>query len=78
MFSYYGIAAGFPLSVVNYFILGLALSVDDYLHLFEVWLACTFIFPTLGNVSFSLLECRLRLRSPRSALGENLFWIPFV
>jgi hypothetical protein len=30
MFSYYGIAAGFILSVVNYFILGLALSVDDY------------------------------------------------
>jgi hypothetical protein len=79
MFSYYGAAAGFILSVVNYFILGLALSVDDYyLHLFQVWLACTFVFPILGNVSFALLECRLRLRSPRSALGENLFWIPFM
>jgi cellulose synthase/poly-beta-1,6-N-acetylglucosamine synthase-like glycosyltransferase len=78
MFSYYGIAAGFPLSVVNYFILGLALSVDNYyLHSFEVWLACTFVFPILGNVGFTLLEYRLGLRSLTSALGENLTWIPF-
>ena len=79
MFSYYGIAAGFPLSVVNYFILGLALSVDNYyLHSFEVWLACTFVFPILGNVGFTLLEYRLGLRSLTSALGENLTWIPFL
>ena len=79
MFSYYGIAAGFVLSVVNYFILGLALNVDDYyLHLFEVWLACTFVFSILGNVSFALLDCRVGLRCPRSALGENLIWIPFM
>jgi len=78
MFSYYGIAAGFILSVVNYFILGLALSVDNYyLHSFEVWLACTFVFPGLGNVGFTLLEYRLGLRSLFDALGENLTWIPF-
>jgi hypothetical protein len=79
MFSYYGIAAGFILSVVNYFILGLALSVDNYyLHSFEVWLACTFVFPCLGNVAFTLLEYRLGLRSLLSALVENLTWIPFL
>ncbi|KAI9457224.1 glycosyl transferase family group 2-domain-containing protein [Lactarius psammicola] len=78
MFSYYGIAGGFILSVVNYFILGLALGVDNYyLHSFEVWLACTFVFPGLGNVGFTLLEYRLGLRSIISALGENLTWIPF-
>lgn len=78
MFSYYGIAAGFILSVVNYFILGLALGVDNYyLHSFEVWLACTFVFPGLGNVGFTLLEYRLGLRGIGSALGENLTWIPF-
>ncbi|KAH9023732.1 glycosyl transferase family group 2-domain-containing protein [Lactarius pseudohatsudake] len=78
MFSYYGIAGGFILSVVNYFILGLALGVDNYyLHSFEVWLACTFVFPGLGNVGFTLLEYRLGLRSLLSALAENLTWIPF-
>lgn len=79
MFSYYGIAAGFILSAVNYVILGLALSVDNYyLHSFEVWLACTVIFPGLGNVGFTLLEYRLGLRSIASALAENLTWIPFL
>ncbi len=79
MFSYYGIAGGFILSVVNYFILGLALGVDNYyLHSFEVWLACTFVFPILGNVGFTLLEYRLGLRSIVSALAENLTWIPFL
>ncbi|KAH9062580.1 glycosyl transferase family group 2-domain-containing protein [Lactarius deliciosus] len=78
MFSYYGIAGGFILSVLNYFILGLALGVDNYyLHSFEVWLACTFVFPGLGNVGFTLLEYRLGLRSLLSALAENLTWIPF-
>ena len=79
MFSYYGIAAGFALSISNYFILGLALSVDNYyLHSFEVWLACTVVFPILGNIGFTLLEYRLGLRSLGSALGENLTWIPFL
>jgi cellulose synthase/poly-beta-1,6-N-acetylglucosamine synthase-like glycosyltransferase len=78
MFSYYGIAAGFILSLVNYFILGLALGVDNYyLHSFEVWLACTFVFPVLGNVAFTLLEYRLSIRGIGSALAENLTWIPF-
>ncbi|KAH9172535.1 glycosyl transferase family group 2-domain-containing protein [Lactarius sanguifluus] len=78
MFSYYGIAGGFILSVLNYFILGLALGVDNYyLHSFEVWLACTFVFPGLGNVGFTLLEYRLGLRSLISSLAENLTWIPF-
>ncbi len=71
--------AVFILSVVNYFILGLALGVDNYyLHSFEVWLACTFVFPILGNVGFTLLEYRLGLRSIASALAENLTWIPFL
>jgi hypothetical protein len=79
MFSYYGIAGAFILSVVNYFILGLALSVDNfYLHSFEVWLSCAFVFPVLGNVGFTLLEYRLGLRSIRSSLTENLTWIPFL
>ena len=79
MFSYYGIAGAFVLSVINYVILGLALSVDNYyLHSFEVWLACTFVFPILGNVGFTLLEYRIEARSLPSALLEKLTWITFL
>ena len=79
LFSCYGIAACFILAVINYFILGLALSVGNYyLHSFAIWLACTFVFPVLGSVGFIFLECRLGLRSFVSALGRNLTWLPFT
>lgn len=79
MFSYYGIAAGFTLSVLNYLILGLALPVDGfYMASFEVWLACTAVFPGAGNVAFTLLEYRLGTRGVLDALIENLTWIPFL
>ena len=79
LFSCYGIAASFILAVVNYFILGLALSVDNYyLYSFVVWLACALAFPVLGSAGFIFLECRLGLRSFVSALGRNLTWFPFT
>lgn len=78
MFSYYGIAASAVLSVLNYLILGFALDVDGfYLHSFEIWLACTVVFPLAGNVGFTLLEYRLGQRSLMSSLKENVTWIPF-
>jgi len=78
MFSYYGIAAGFILSIVNYILLGLAIGVDGfYEHSFEIWLACTIVFPVAGNVSYTILEYRLGSRSMWSALKENVTWMPF-
>ncbi|KAJ8457048.1 hypothetical protein ONZ45_g18470 [Pleurotus djamor] len=79
MFSYYGIAAAAILSVVNYLLLGFEYDVDAYfLHSFEIWLACTVVFPGAGNVAFTLLQYRLGLRSLWSAAKENLTWIPFL
>lgn len=78
MFSYYGIAAAAALSVMNYLILGFALEIDGYfLKSFEVWLACTVVFPGLGNLGYTLLEYRLGHRSILSSLAENLTWVPF-
>ncbi|TFK51375.1 hypothetical protein OE88DRAFT_1629543 [Heliocybe sulcata] len=78
MFSYYGIAAGFTLSVMNYLLLGFAVDIDGfYMHSFEIWLACTVVFPGLGNFAYTMLEYRLGLRSLWSALKENLTWVPF-
>jgi hypothetical protein len=79
MFSYYGIAAGFLLSVINYIVLGLALSVDGYYeHSFEIWLACTVVFPGAGNIGYTLLEYRLGQRDLLDAFLENITWIPFL
>ncbi|KAF9782477.1 glycosyl transferase family group 2-domain-containing protein [Thelephora terrestris] len=78
MFSYYGIAVGATLSLLNYFLLGFAVDVDGwYFHSFEIWLACMVVFPASGNVSFSLLEYRLGHRSLLGAFLENFTWVPF-
>ncbi|GBE85655.1 glycosyl transferase family group 2-domain-containing protein [Sparassis latifolia] len=78
MFSYYGIASAIILSTMNYLLLGWDITIDGYYeHSFEIWLACTVVFPGAGNVGFTLLEYRLGIRSLFDALLENLTWIPF-
>ncbi|KAJ3534694.1 hypothetical protein NM688_g7097 [Phlebia brevispora] len=78
MFSYYGLAAAAFLSVMNYFILGWAVDVDGfYLHSFEIWLACTVVFPGAGNIGFTLLEYRLGQRPLLQSFVENISWVPF-
>ncbi|THV01495.1 hypothetical protein K435DRAFT_655221 [Dendrothele bispora CBS 962.96] len=78
MFSYYGIAASAMLSLINYFLLGWALEVDGfYMKSFEIWLACTVVFPGAGNLAYTLLEYRLGQRNVLSAFIENVMWIPF-
>ncbi|TFK95171.1 glycosyl transferase family group 2-domain-containing protein [Pterulicium gracile] len=78
MFSYYGIAASAMLSLLNYLILGFELDIDGcYIHSFEIFLACTVVFPGAGNVAFTLLEYRLGQRGLIEAAIENLTWVPF-
>ncbi|KAG6816081.1 hypothetical protein H0H93_008560 [Arthromyces matolae] len=78
MFSYYGIAAATVGSILNYVLLGFAPQLDQfYLHSFEILLACTVIFPGLGNLGFTLLEYRIGYRSFIGAMVENLRWVPF-
>lgn len=80
MFSYYGLAVALVLALVNYILLGLELIPVDgfYQHAFEVWLACTVVFPGAGNLGYTLLEYRLGSRSLLTALVENVRWIPFL
>ncbi|KAF9448412.1 hypothetical protein P691DRAFT_759933 [Macrolepiota fuliginosa MF-IS2] len=78
MFSYYGLAAAALLSILNYCLLGLSYEVDGYyLKSFEIWLACTVVFPGAGNLAFTLLEYRIGQRDLLSALLENFMWVPF-
>lgn len=79
MFSYYGLAAGAFLSLMNYILLGWSYNVDGfYMHSFEIWLACTVVFPGAGNIGYTLLEYRLGQRSIVSSFLENITWIPFL
>ena len=79
MFSYYGLAASAFLSLLNYTLLGLAFNVDGfYMHSFEIWLACTVVFPGAGNIGYTLLEYRLGQRSIISSFLENITWVPFL
>ncbi|PPQ78438.1 hypothetical protein CVT25_011883 [Psilocybe cyanescens] len=74
----YGIAAATVGSILNYLLLGLAPQLDRfYLHSFEILLACTVVFPGVGNVGYTLLEYRLGQANVFAAIFENLRWIPF-
>ena len=74
-----GIAAGFALSLMNYLLLGWSVGVDGFfLHSFEIWLACTVVFPGAGNIGFTLLEYRLGHRPLLDSLWENMSWVPFL
>ncbi|KAH8105321.1 glycosyl transferase family group 2-domain-containing protein [Cristinia sonorae] len=78
MFSYYGLAAAAVLSILNYLLLGWGFEVDGYYEKsFEIWLACTVVFPGAGNLGFTLLEYRLGHKNFLDALIENLSWVPF-
>lgn len=74
-----GIAAATVGSIMNYLLLGLGPNLDRfYLHSFEILLACTVVFPGIGNLGFTLLEYRLGQRNFFAAMFENLRWIPFL
>ena len=54
-------------------------QIDGYYeHSFEIWLACTVVFPGAGNLGFTMLEYRLGSRPLLDAVTENLTWIPFL
>ncbi|EIW77741.1 hypothetical protein CONPUDRAFT_62202 [Coniophora puteana RWD-64-598 SS2] len=78
MFSYYGISASAVLSLLNYILLGLAISTDGYyLHSFEIFLAILVVFPGSGNLGYILLEYRLGYRGLMASLIETATWVPF-
>lgn len=79
MFSYYGLAGAVTLALLNYIMLGFTFPTDGfYEHSFEIWLACTVVFPGLGNLGFTLLEYRLGTRPVFGAFVENITWVPFL
>jgi cellulose synthase/poly-beta-1,6-N-acetylglucosamine synthase-like glycosyltransferase len=79
MFSYFGIAGGFMLTVLNFFLLGWGTDIDGfYMHSFEIWLACLVVFPGAGSFAFAMLEYRLGQRGLWDSTKDTVTWIPFL
>lgn len=79
MFSYYAIAIGFPLSLLNYFLVGWEFHLDGfYFRSFEILIGIMVVYPLLGNLAYTILEYRLGHRGFFASLGETIMWIPFL
>ncbi len=76
--TYYALASGLPLSIMNYFLVGWLLGSLDkfYLESWQVLVGLLFVFGGLGNVTGAILKYRLGQKSLLGALWENFKWQP--
>jgi hypothetical protein len=78
VFSYYGIASGLPLTVLNYFLIGwFNGSLDKfYLESWRVFVTLTVVFALVSNITLALLRYRLGEKGFMASLFENFKWMP--
>ncbi|GHJ84242.1 hypothetical protein NliqN6_0644 [Naganishia liquefaciens] len=77
--SYYAIACAFPLSSMNWILMGLFHDSLDafYLQSWNVFLTCIVIFCGLSNISSAIFQYRLKQNSLGGALIGNFKWLFF-
>jgi hypothetical protein len=78
--TYYAIGCAWPLTLLNYFIVGWYNTILDkyYLNSFQVYLSIIVVFTGLGNVALAVLRYRLGEQSLGKSLFTNLMWIPLM
>ncbi|KAK2740535.1 hypothetical protein FQN57_006038 [Myotisia sp. PD_48] len=78
--SYYALAAGFPLTILNYFLVGWFNGYLDkfYIESWRVFLGLIVVFSLLGNVSLAIIRYRLGEKGLWAALLENFKWMPML
>ncbi|KAA8646655.1 glycosyltransferase family 2 protein [Aspergillus tanneri] len=76
--SYYAIASGFPLSILNYFLVGWFNGYLDkfYMESWKIFLSLIIVFSGFGNVTLAIIRYRLGEKSLGPALLENFKWMP--
>lgn len=75
--TYYAIAAGLPLSVINYVLLGLGWQLDKfYQSSWHIWVGLAVIYNLVSPVCFAMLRYRTKQKSYLGALGECIKWLP--
>lgn len=79
IFTYYAIASGMPLALVNYFVIGWFQGFQDsfYIQAWNVYLCVILVFSVMGNVCLATLRYRLGEKGFIPALWENFRWLPF-
>ncbi|KAA8646615.1 uncharacterized protein ATNIH1004_008048 [Aspergillus tanneri] len=74
----YAIASGFPLSILNYFLVGWFNGYLDkfYMESWKIFLSLIIVFSGFGNVTLAIIRYRLGEKSLGPALLENFKWMP--
>lgn len=80
IFTYYAMAAGMLLSVINYVIVGLFPDNLDqaYRQSFGIWISLLLVFNGVSSIAFSMLRHRLKEKTFWMALLESIKWLPFL
>ncbi|KAH6999207.1 glycosyl transferase family group 2-domain-containing protein [Ilyonectria sp. MPI-CAGE-AT-0026] len=80
IFTYYAIASGMFLTIVNYFVIGL--FPDEIDHVYQpswgIWISLVVVFNGFGSVTFSVLRRRMNEAPFWKALWESVKWLPFL
>jgi len=76
--TYYALAFGLPLTLLNYLLIGWDTGYIDkfYIESWKIFVALVVVFSGLGNVCLAVLRYRLGQRTLFSALIENFKWMP--
>ncbi|OOQ81930.1 hypothetical protein PEBR_40995 [Penicillium brasilianum] len=80
IFTYYAIASGMMLSVVNYIIVGLFNSEIDHIYLrsWGIWISLVVVFNGVASVAFSMARHQLKEMVFWKALLKSALWLPFL
>ncbi|KAF7712668.1 Glycosyl Transferase Family 2 protein [Penicillium ucsense] len=80
IFTYYAIASGMFLSVVNYVLVGLFNSEIDHIYLrsWGIWISLVVVFNGVASVAFSMARHQLKEMVFWKALLKSALWLPFL
>jgi len=78
--TYYALASAWPLTLLNYFVLGWYDGMLDeyYQSSFAMLITIITVFSALGNVSLAVMRWRSGEKALLSALLENFTWVPLM
>ncbi|KAJ3128524.1 hypothetical protein HK098_004154 [Nowakowskiella sp. JEL0407] len=78
--SYYAIGAAWPLTLINYFLVGYFsdfLDFKAYLISYNVFLSSIMVFTVVSTISYTVYNYRLKKMSLAGGFLRNVMWIPF-
>ncbi|KAJ9116614.1 hypothetical protein QFC20_000547 [Naganishia adeliensis] len=78
IFSYYAIACAWPLTALNYVLIGFGVPIDQfYLSGWQVTFVCICLFTGLSNLASIVLRYRLKVKNTGEFATRSIIYIPF-